>query len=70
MGDNKAQAKQSMQSKLAGTAEPAAGIAERRYRVAIAGALPAVIPSTIGGLKAIGAWADAHLFTLWFYFRR
>jgi hypothetical protein len=69
MGDKKAQAKQSLQSKLAGTAETA-GITGAQIPGAIAGALPAVIPSTIGGLKAIGAWGDAHVFTLWFYFRR
>jgi hypothetical protein len=54
MGDNKAQPKQSMQSKLAGTAETAAGITGAQIPDAIAEALPAIIPSTIGGLKAIG----------------
>jgi len=66
----KAQATQSLQSTLADTAETAAGITGAHLPSAIAEALPAVIPSTIGGLKAIGAWADAHLFTLSFYFGR
>jgi hypothetical protein len=53
-------ATQSLQSTLAETAETAAGITGAQLPGAIAEALPAVIPSTLGGLKAVGAWADAH----------
>jgi hypothetical protein len=60
IGDNTAQAKAALSDTLSAAGETAAGITGAQIPGAIAEALPAVIPSTIEGVKAIGAWAEAH----------
>lgn len=65
IGDNKAQAKAALHDTINATLETAGGITGAQIPGAIAEALPAVIPSTIAGVKAIGTWAEAHPFHAW-----
>ena len=65
MGDNKAQAKVALQSTLSGAGYTLAGITGSQIPGVIAETLPSVIPSTIAGVKAVGAWAEAHPFHAW-----
>jgi hypothetical protein len=43
----------------------AAGAVAGAVPLGIAETLPSVIPSTIEGVKAVGAWAEAHPFHAW-----
>lgn len=65
IGDNKAQAKVALQSTGSAALATAAGVTGAQLPGAIAETLPTVIPSTIEGVKAVGAWAEAHPFHAW-----
>ncbi|MGA9305635.1 MAG: hypothetical protein WBW31_09565 [Candidatus Sulfotelmatobacter sp.] len=60
IGDNTAQAKAALSDTLSAAGETAAGVTGAQIPGAIAEVLPAVIPSTIEGMKSLTAWAAAH----------